>query len=201
VFTPVNPYLPEHAEAWFAFVQARSNAVLSQLEAAKDAQDLITVSECPVRAIREVMENGEEVYLGDVVMQRCTDGKLLAVLAGVQAEEDEVARHAEENSRRCIGDPEIIWDFGDYHKPSHHGQGIMTDVVGTLLWRWAVPRMGVRRVLATVFGGNHGSVRVFQKNGFVLTKRLESYLEVEGKIHDFLLLEWKFDTVDKQPSA
>jgi hypothetical protein len=102
----------EHAKAWFAFVQARSNAILGQLEAAKDAQDLITVDECPVRAIREVMENGEEVYLGDISMQRCIDGKLLAVLAGVQAEEDEIARYSEENSRRSIGDPEIIWDFG-----------------------------------------------------------------------------------------
>jgi RimJ/RimL family protein N-acetyltransferase len=171
------------------------------------------------------MANGEETYLGDISMQRCTDGKLLAVLAGVQpkAEEEVIARrYAEENSRRSIGDPEIVWDFGgmsldvsnslpcvltrplngqDYLKPSHHGQGIMTDAIGTLLWRWAVPRMGVRRIIATVFGGNHGSVRVFQKNGFILTKRLENYLEVNGKMRDVLLMEWNFDTVDKQPSA
>jgi RimJ/RimL family protein N-acetyltransferase len=77
----------------------------------------------------------------------------------------------------------------------------MTDAVGTLLWRWAIPRMGVRRVLATTFGGNHGSVRVLQKNGFVLTKRLESYLEIKGKIRDLLLWEWNFDAVEKQQSA
>jgi RimJ/RimL family protein N-acetyltransferase len=212
----------EHAEGWFKSVQAYSDAVLSKLEAAKDSQGLITVDECPVRAIREVTANGEEVYLGDIGIQRCTDGKLLAASVGVQANNEEIARYEDENSRRIVGDPEIVWDFGgtlwnasnnlsccvltcslnglDYLKASHHGRGIMTDAVETLLWRWAVPRMGVRRVLATTFRGNHGSIRVFQKNGFVLTKTLESYLEVRGKIRDFHLLEWDFDTVDKQPS-
>lgn len=76
----------------------------------------------------------------------------------------------------------------------------MTDAIETVLWRWAVPRMGARRVLATTFGGNHASIRVFQKNGFVLTNTLENYLEVRGKMRDFHLLEWSFDRVDKKPS-
>jgi RimJ/RimL family protein N-acetyltransferase len=74
----------------------------------------------------------------------------------------------------------------------------MTDAVETLLWQWAVPRMGVRRVLVSVFGGNHGSTRVFQKNGFVVTNTLKNYAEVRGKMRDFVVLEWDFDTVEKQ---
>jgi GNAT superfamily N-acetyltransferase len=209
----------EHGESWFTSVQRSSEAVLSELEAAKDVQGLITVDECPVRAIREVKADGEQIYLGDIGIQRCTDGKLLAASVGIQADAEKITRYANENSHRSVGDPEITWDVGgtswvdlpflraahdlvverlDYLKPSHHGQGIMTDAIETLLWRWAVPRMGVRRVLATVFPGNRPSIRVFQKNGFVLTKTLKGHLEVRGKMRDFLVLEWDFGVVDKQ---
>jgi hypothetical protein len=53
----------EHAEAWFASVRARSDIVLRELEEAGGTSNLITVNECPVRAIREVRGGGEEVYL------------------------------------------------------------------------------------------------------------------------------------------
>lgn len=104
--------IAEHAEIWSAFVQASSKAVLNKLEAAKDDQDLIVVDGCPVRAVREVMANGEEVYLGDIGIQRCTDGKLLAISAGVQANDKNITQYEEENTRRSVGDPEIIWVFG-----------------------------------------------------------------------------------------
>lgn len=91
-----------------------------------------------------------------------------------------------------------LFNGQDYLKPSHHGQGIMTDATETLLWQWAVPRMGVHRVFATTFRGNIASMKVLQKNGFVLTKSLESYLEVRGKMRDFQLLEWSINTVDKK---
>jgi hypothetical protein len=109
---PVNVITTEHAEAWFAFIKSQSDAILSKLEAAKDTKDLITVDKCPVRAIREVLANGEEVYLGDIGIQRCTDGKLLAASAGIQASDEEITRYEDENSRRSVGDPEIVWDFG-----------------------------------------------------------------------------------------
>jgi len=195
---PPIPYLPEHAKTWFAFAQRYSKTVLSKLDAARAAPELIIVNACPVRAIREVKENGEEIYLGDIGIDRCMDGKLLALSAGAQADDEQAARYKEENCGRRAGDPDIIWYFGDYLKPSHHGQGIMTDAVETLLWRWAVPRMGVRRVLVSVFGGNHGSTRVFQKNGFVVTNTLKNYAKVRGKMRDFVVLEWDFGTVDKQ---
>ncbi len=38
----------------------------------------------------------------------------------------------------------------------------MTDALDTLLHEWAIPRMGVRRVLAAAFTGNDGSVKVLK---------------------------------------
>jgi hypothetical protein len=102
----------EHAEARFASTRARSEAVLRGLEEAEVTPDLIVVNECPVRAIREVMENGEDVYLGDIAIDRWTDGRVLTVSAGVQAEEEEMARYAERNIRRMVGDPKIVWHLG-----------------------------------------------------------------------------------------
>lgn len=58
------------------------------------------------------MANGEEVYLGEVGIQRCTDGKLLAISAAVQANNEETAQYEQANTLRSVGDPEIIWDFG-----------------------------------------------------------------------------------------
>jgi len=57
-------------------------------------------------------DNGKEIYLGDIGIQRCIDGKLLALVAGEQADDQETARYKKENSSRSIGDPKIIWDFG-----------------------------------------------------------------------------------------
>ena len=59
---------------------------------------------------------------------------------------------------------------------------------------WAVPRMGVRKIVVGVFGSNHGSVRVFQKNDFILTKTLNGYVEARGKLRDLHILEWNSGT-------
>jgi hypothetical protein len=102
----------EHAKTWFAFAQRYSKTVLSKLDAARAAPELIILNACPVRAIREVKENGEEIYLGDIGIDRCMDGKLLALSAGAQADDEQAARYKEENCGRRAGDPDIIWYFG-----------------------------------------------------------------------------------------
>jgi hypothetical protein len=102
----------EHAESWFATVYASSNAVLKELEAARDTKDLITVGSFPLRAIRELKVNDEDIYLGDIGLQRCVNGRLLTMSAGVQESDEEKARLAKENLDRSLGDPEIIWTIG-----------------------------------------------------------------------------------------
>ena len=85
--------------------------VLAELEAARGVKDLITVGECPVRAIREIEEDGQDVYLGDIGISRCLEERLL-VLPDREASEEKMKEYIDLNSRREVGDPDIIWTIG-----------------------------------------------------------------------------------------
>lgn len=73
----------------------------------------------------------------------------------------------------------------------------MTAIVGLLLKVWAVPRMNVRCVRAAVLEGNTGSVRVFEKNGFMLRNTVEDCIcmvtkgDYAGGPHAVHFLEWR----------
>ncbi|RDB29408.1 hypothetical protein Hypma_015951 [Hypsizygus marmoreus] len=190
---PPVPYLLEHAEAWYKVISTPSEETLAAIEAARDMPDLITVRHCPVRVIREVKEDGEDVFLGDIGLLRFDEGRLLAP-DGLQADDEQKAKYVNANIERPVGDPEIVWSIGDYLAPSHHGRGIMTDVLETLLWDWAVPRMGVRRICASAFEGNHGSIRVFERNGFTVTKTVENWAVVKGRMRNLHVVEWDYST-------
>jgi RimJ/RimL family protein N-acetyltransferase len=69
----------------------------------------------------------------------------------------------------------------------------MTAALGTLIKNWAIPRMGVCRMRVNTFIGNEGSVRVFEKNGFVLVGRVEDCIEVRGAKDGLNILEWKLE--------
>jgi RimJ/RimL family protein N-acetyltransferase len=76
----------------------------------------------------------------------------------------------------------------------------MTDAVGTVIWQWGSTRMGVRRILATASGGNKGSVRVFEKNGFMLTKTVENCIEHTGTMRNLHMLKWDINAVQSRKS-
>jgi RimJ/RimL family protein N-acetyltransferase len=57
----------------------------------------------------------------------------------------------------------------------------MTAVVGTLLKTWGIPRMNVRCIRPSVLEGNTGSLRVFEKNEFVLWKTVVDCIQVGSK--------------------
>lgn len=61
----------------------------------------------------------------------------------------------------------------DYLAASHHGRGIMSAALGTLIRYWGIPRMNARIIRAETFSGNEGSKRVFEKNGFVFEKEVD----------------------------
>jgi len=54
-----------------------------------------------------------------------------------------------------------------YIAPSHKGKGIISSAIHTLIHDWAVPKMGVRKIIVAVHMDNLASIRVFEKNGFV----------------------------------
>ncbi|KAI0651977.1 GNAT domain-containing protein [Trametes meyenii] len=186
---PPFPYHTEHADSWLAMVKEGTDAALQELErlnADHPEGPLRLVSGQPVRMIREVRDDGTDLLLGDVaiVRERWPD-----------VEDKEVKVNlATPNAEKTVGDPSIIWCIGDYLASSHHGRGIMTAAVKTLLHEWGIPRMGVRQVRVETFTDNVGSRRVFEKLGFVVEKtvQLENRVLNSGrKIDGMVILWWK----------
>jgi RimJ/RimL family protein N-acetyltransferase len=201
----------EHAESWLGRLMGPSGKILQELEEAKEVAELKTVEGCPVSIIREVMNDGTQKLIGNVGMFRYLNGELVLSDGSWTVDWAGKVRREEENERRKVGDPEIIWSFGgwytlrptfvksnsscphclDWLAPSHHNQGIMTDAVETLLHDWAVPRMRVRHMIASAFEGNMASVKTFTKNGFDMVYTSKNHFEVKGKMQGLHVLEWK----------
>jgi RimJ/RimL family protein N-acetyltransferase len=70
----------------------------------------------------------------------------------------------------------------------------MTAAFATLLREWCIPRMGMHRMRVNVLTGNRASVRVFEKNGFVLTGAAQGCINLRGKMAGLDVLEWKLDS-------
>ncbi len=49
----------------------------------------------------------------------------------------------------------------------------MSGALKTIMDQWLIPRMRARFIRAEAFIGNVGSVRVFEKNGFVMEKTVQ----------------------------
>jgi RimJ/RimL family protein N-acetyltransferase len=197
------PHLVEHAEKWICSVKDNSDSVLHELFKAEidDPHGRPKIVEgCPVNILREVREDGSEVYLGDISIKRYNWVEV--------ADQDQKSRLLEENTRRSVGDPDIIWGFGgrfiivssqfvvdipsDYLASSHHGHGIMSTAVATILREWAIPRMNVRRMRVNTIEGNVSSVKVFEKNGFRMKETVSECLEATGKKLGLHVLEWTY---------
>ncbi|PKX95579.1 GNAT family N-acetyltransferase [Aspergillus novofumigatus IBT 16806] len=184
--TPV-PYLPEHATAWLQTSHEQSTALLHA------AQTNRFVDGLPFTCIREVTgDSNSDVYIGNVGLVRYA---FYEFKKGSPKREEAVRR----NEALGVGSPEIVWGFGDYLSPTHHGKGIMTAVIKAVIEEWAVPRMNARVIKASAYADNRASMRVFEKNGFRLEYELEDWAVVpldrgggvksivvlsEGDLHD-----------------
>ncbi|KIJ65050.1 hypothetical protein HYDPIDRAFT_88753 [Hydnomerulius pinastri MD-312] len=183
---PPIPYLDEYAPGWLELIKGQSDAIIAELkeeERLNPDGPLKLVGGCPVRHIREVLPDGTDIYLGDIGINRAQLEEVF--------EPEERRQALEVNNSKAIGDPSIIWTFGDYLAPSHHRRGIMTAAMSTILNSWAIPRMGVRFMTGYTFSGNQGSRRVFEKSGFVWKRTLDSGKVVRGERKTLNYLEWK----------
>ncbi|KAH7921234.1 hypothetical protein BV22DRAFT_1107315 [Leucogyrophana mollusca] len=185
--TPSIPFLPEHAKQRIEKAKERADALLSDLRDAvrttSIADAALTMMDgCPVRSIREVQDDGTQTYIGDIMIRRASFEEVL--------DGDERLRMIQENDNKVVGDPTIWWSFGFYLAASHHGRGIMSAAMGVILFSWAIPRMGVKRMTGYTFVGNAGSLRVFEKNGFVLRGTLDNGKVVRGEKRLLNHLEW-----------
>jgi len=184
---PPYPYTLEHGNEFIGLIRSQVEETLKELENVKDDSTLKIVKRCPVSFLREVNEDGTDVFIGSITITTAVHGELMGP-DGVDWENKK--KREEENNSLEVGDPRIIWCFGDYLAASHHRQGIMTDAVNTVLHDWAIPRMNVRHMLVSAFEGNDGSVKVFLKNGFKMKATYKDHYEVKGKMRGLDFLEW-----------
>lgn len=109
------PYTLEHAANWIKLCKKKSDSIFEELrrvesdneqelEHQKGPTGLKLVSGCPVRIIREVKEDGNDVYIGNVGCMRNDYWHIV--------DRDEAARLTEVNYARKLGDPEILWHMG-----------------------------------------------------------------------------------------
>jgi len=70
----------------------------------------------------------------------------------------------------------------------------MTAVVRTIIEQWAIPRMNAHKIKVSALTGNRGSVRVFEKCGFVYTGDIPNVVKIQeskgGGRTGLHMLEW-----------
>ncbi|KAH8100035.1 hypothetical protein BXZ70DRAFT_200555 [Cristinia sonorae] len=162
------PCTQEHAEARLLRLKGRLEELMKEIKELEEAfpdGPLQWVSGCPVNALREVKEDGTQVYIGDIGMRR---DRFMHAGEGEFGEGDEQRRLEAENAALPNGDENILWSMGDFLSTPYHGRGIISAAIATLFREWYIPRMNVHHVRVEAFAGNGASVRVFQKNGFVV---------------------------------
>lgn len=69
----------------------------------------IIVGHCPVRSLREVKDDGTDIFIGDLGVIRCTHGELMGS-GGVDWANKKALE--ERNNSIAVGDPSIIWSMG-----------------------------------------------------------------------------------------
>ncbi|TFK26696.1 acyl-CoA N-acyltransferase [Coprinopsis marcescibilis] len=188
---PSLPYELDLAQRTLSQGRNVSDGALYTLQQAQSNAELMVIGSCPVDAIRLVLPGGTDALIGGIHITRCDHGEFLGPGGPETIDWDNCKEWQEDNASLEPGDPEIVWTMGVYLSPEFHGRGIMTDAVNTVLHDWAIPRMGVRRMLVFTFENNIGSVKVFLKNGFKLLYTAKEHMTVRGRIRNVNVLEWK----------
>ncbi|KAJ7452677.1 hypothetical protein B0H11DRAFT_282073 [Mycena galericulata] len=106
----------------------------------------------PFDVLRERKSDGSEEYVGQVTLGSM--GEATKRLTPVNDTWEEW------RSRRVFG-------IGAALRPEYHRQGVASAAVGTILEQWAVPQMGCTEIRAECFISNLGSVKLWEKHGFV----------------------------------
>ncbi|KAG8830863.1 hypothetical protein FRC18_007475 [Serendipita sp. 400] len=174
---PPFPYTHEDGVRWSKSVMERSQSLFRCMEDGNQFLD-----GCPVSSIREVYEDGSDVYIGDITIGRETP------------ERTWVGPEDVDNLKKPVGDPTILYTVGDYLAPTHHRRGIMSTALRTIIDKWAIPRMNCQRITATAFVGNVASVGVFKKVGFEHVRDVSDAMNLPsgrgGHLMSVHLLEW-----------
>ncbi|KAJ7087148.1 acyl-CoA N-acyltransferase [Mycena epipterygia] len=118
----------------------------------------------PFSILREIKPDGSEVYAGQVTLFYCGNGTKR--LSPVNEEwEDWRAR-------------EKVWEIGAAIHPDYWRTGLASAGVKLILNEWAIAHMGCTELRAECFASNLGSVKLWEKFGFVEEPALRSTVTV-----------------------
>lgn len=192
---PPYPYLREHSDEW---IRARVLDYEEVMKSISQVEGEVGFLEAfPLRHIREFGSDGTETFLGDIGLSRED------VFREIKDPEARAAR-VTANINLPTGDSEIVWTIGDYLRPSHHKRGIMSAVLKLLVESWAIPHMNARKFQASTFTQNVASQKVFLKNGFKFSGRVDGAVQFPenkgGKLMDIFIYE-RDDTVPETTNA
>ncbi|KIW13411.1 hypothetical protein PV08_08599 [Exophiala spinifera] len=111
-------------------------------------------------SIREILSDEDKTdrYLGEITVGR---SRFLFI-----PDEAERAKTRHGNDSLAAGDPNIVWEVGFYLASEHHGRGVMTRVLQTVMSEVLIPGYNVHHMVATYFEHNIASKRVLEKCGF-----------------------------------
>lgn len=103
--TPPYPFLREHAQARFEKTRKDSDSLIAELLEQQNASNGIAdlVDGCPVHALREVLPDGSDLFIGDLSFKRSNFFHI---------KPEEASNLMEENESLPLGDPNIVWGIG-----------------------------------------------------------------------------------------
>ncbi|KAJ5308367.1 acetyltransferase GNAT family [Penicillium atrosanguineum] len=198
------PYLHEHGVEWIEAHCKENKKGLSTLRKNLEQDEIINtknavgrefIDDCPFTCIREVLADDPDTgaplkdrLIGDMKLARYTFYEHLN-------DSEQRSKAQLKNNELPAGDENIIWTLGDFLAPSHHGKGIMSLAVRTLIHDWGIPHLNVHHIKCYAFVGNEGSLRVFEKNNFERGHTLEDWVPVPesrgGGKKSIVLVTWR----------
>lgn len=194
---PPFPFTADHAMARFLFRKQSCERALRNMEEVATATEGAVPDDCPVTFIRERLDDGTDVLIGDCCIHRSRFHEILDPEERAQATAVNLAYEA--------GDPRIVYGLAcertssssvdkcslpppDFLSPTHQGRGIMSAAVSALINDWAIPHMRAERFVGSAMSHNIPSQKVFLKNGFKPVEEKEDSVDLaalgkgEGKV-------------------
>ncbi|EEA28241.1 hypothetical protein TMatcc_003435 [Talaromyces marneffei ATCC 18224] len=187
--SPPYPYKREQAVTFHRMMYDECQRILQHPQ-----QELY--NGCPFRDIRDTSLNADD---GSVAEAPKVGDILISRYPFYEFPPDSEARSKAQayNASLAVGHEDLVWGIGFWLSPSHHGKGIMSAVLNTLITEWLIPKMNVHILRSSALVGNEGSVRVHEKCGFVVeqiiekgTRDMPSYKFGGGGKRDIYVLKW-----------
>lgn len=103
---PPFPYTEKHAEDFLHTTKKQSDSILLSIPNLAERPSTFLASGCPMKSIRQSQEDGTEIYIGDITLDRGGYVEL-----GLE-DSEELERFEKENEAKTAGDPTINWTLG-----------------------------------------------------------------------------------------